>query len=230
MMEKGVFYGVSLGPGDPELVTLKAIRLMERVPVIAYPMTNFGTTLALDIAKAVVDLSDKELIRLTYSMEKDEAKQHEGHIRFANEIAAYLREGKDVAMLNLGDISVYSTYSYLRDLLLDQGFETEMIPGVTSFCAIASRLKTTLVEKKEQLHIAADAEDVRALCRQPGTKVLMKSGAQMPEVYRILKEEGKLFTTSMISNCGMEDEEIFEDLSTYDPEKSAGYFTTLIIR
>ena len=138
-MKKGVFYGVGVGPGDPELMTPKAVRVLERCPVIAAPRTKSGEMLALDIASAAVALGEKTVVPLYFSMEREKAVQHAAHLAAAEAVRAHLDEGRDVAMLNLGDVSIYATYSYLMEILKDQGYETVMVPGVPSFCAVAAR-------------------------------------------------------------------------------------------
>ena len=85
-MKKGIFYGVGVGPGDPELLTLKAIRLLERCPVIAAPRTKSGEMLALDIASAAVDLKEKTIVPLYFSMERDKAVQHAAHLAAAEAV------------------------------------------------------------------------------------------------------------------------------------------------
>ena len=107
-MEKriGTFYGVSVGPGDPELMTLQAVRRLENCPVIAAPQTPKGGMLALDIAKGAVDLSGKTILPLRFAMSLDPAVQKAAHIEAARAVKEYLDAGQDVAMLNLGDLSV----------------------------------------------------------------------------------------------------------------------------
>ena len=143
-MKKGVFYGVGVGPGDPELLTLKAVHLLERCPVIAAPRTKSGEMLALDIASAAVDLGEKTIVPLYFSMERDKAVQHAAHVDAAEAVRPYLDAGQDVAMLNLGDVSIYATYVYLMEILGEQGYEPVMVPGVPSFCAVAARLGVSL--------------------------------------------------------------------------------------
>ena len=141
-MEKriGIFYGVSVGPGDPELMTLQAVRRLENCPVIAAPQTPKGGMLALDIAKGAVDLSGKTILPLRFAMSLDPAVQKAAHIEAARAVKEYLDAGQDVAMLNLGDVSVYATFGYLQEILEAEGCKTVMLPGVTSFCAAAARL------------------------------------------------------------------------------------------
>ena len=103
-MEKriGTFYGVSVGPGDPELMTLQAVRRLENCPVIAAPQTPKGGMLALDIAKGAVELSGKTILPLRCAMSLDPAVQKAAHIEAARAVKEYLDAGQDVAMLNLG--------------------------------------------------------------------------------------------------------------------------------
>ena len=139
-MEKriGVLYGVSVGPGDPELMTLKAVRCLEKCPVIAAPQTAGGRMLALDIARGAVGLDGKTILPLRFAMSRDPEMLRASHEEAARAVKEYLDSGQDVAMLNLGDVSVYATFGYLQEILEAEGYKTVRIPGVPSFCAAAS--------------------------------------------------------------------------------------------
>lgn len=229
-MKKGVFYGVGVGPGDPELMTLKAVRVLEGCPVIAAPRTKSGEMLALDIATAAVDLGEKTIVPLYFSMERDKAVQHAAHLAAAEAVRPYLDEGRDVAMLNLGDVSIYATYSYLMEILKDQGYETAMIPGVPSFCAVAARLNVSLTEMGTALHIAPGSAALEETLDLPGTKILMKSGRQMPAVLTALAERDALGRSMLVQNCGLPEETVYPDLSRSRPEGKHGYFSTVIVK
>ena len=229
-MKKGVFYGVGVGPGDPELMTLKAVRVLERCPVIAAPRTKSGEMLALDIAAAAVDLGEKTIVPLYFRMERDKAVQQAAHLAAAEAVRAHLDEGRDVAMLNLGDVSIYATYSYLMEILKDQGYETVMVPGVPSFCAVAARLGVSLTEMNSPLHIAPGSMALDEVLDQRGTKVLMKSGRQMPAVLDALKERNALGKSMLVQNCGLPEETVYADLSQSRPEGRHGYFSTVIVK
>lgn len=228
-MKKGIFYGVGIGPGDPELLTLKARRILDETQVIATPQTASGQTLALDIAAQAVDMTDKTVLNLHFPMSRDEEVLHAAHGQATSEIEGYLASGRDVAMLNLGDVSIFATYSYLMEILRDRGYETVMIPGVPSFCAVAARLGVSLTTVNAPLHIypAGSAEEGLDL---PGTKVLMKSGKQLPKVRKALENHGLLAGSAMVSNCGLPGEQVFPDLSQFRPEQEAGYFATIIVK
>ena len=228
-MKQGIFYGVGIGPGDPELITRKAVRILESCLVIAAPQTGGERTLALEIARQAADLSGKTIVTLPFAMSRDREKQRAAHEAAVEAIVPHLREGRDVAMLNLGDVSIYATYGYLMGLIQEQGFETEMIPGVPSFCAAAARLGISLTEMNQPLHIlpagGCAVEEELALT---GTKVLMKSGKRLPQVVEALKADGRLEKSSAVLNCGLPGEQVYRDLTEL-PE-DPGYFLTVIVK
>lgn len=227
-MKKGTFYGVGVGPGDPELLTLKAIRAMEHCPVIAAPETRGEKTLALDIARGAVDLSQKTILTLEFLMTRDKQKLEESHRAQARAVMEYLDQGQDVAMLNLGDVSIYSTFSYLLEIIKEAGYETEVIPGVPSFCAVAAALGRSLTEPEAPLHVyPAGKTDLDAALAQPGTKVLMKSGSTMAATAQALERQGLAGKSAMVADCGLPTEQVFQTMENL-PEKIS-YFATVIV-
>lgn len=137
-MKQGIFYCVGVGPGDPELMTVKAVRTLEACPVIAAPRTKGGEMLALDIAKQAADLEDKLVLPLDFSMTREEDRRRAEYETGAQAIAECLKAGQDVAMVNLGDVSIYATCTRMAELVREKGFLVLMIPGVPSFCAVAA--------------------------------------------------------------------------------------------
>ena len=229
MQKKGILYSIGVGPGDPELLTLKAVKTIGRCPVVAAPRTGGGEMLALDIVRQATDLAEKTIVPLDYGMTRDEAARECQHGAAAEALEAHLAAGRDVALLNLGDVSVYATSGYLRERLKAKGYESVMIPGVPSFCAVAARLDLSLTDGDEQLHILpGGAGGLEAALAFPGTRVLMKSGKRLPEVLEALRERGLLESASMVANCGLPEELVCRDLRQ-GPE-DAGYFATLVIK
>ena len=229
-VRRGVFYAVGVGPGDPELLTLKAVRTLARCPVIAAPRTKSGETLALDIAAGAVELKDKTVLPLYFPMERDRALLARAHRAAADAVEEHLAAGKDVALLNLGDVSIYATGGYLMEQLKARGYETVMSPGVPSFCAAAARLGVSLTEMGSALHIApgsGGAEDILSL---PGTKVLMKSGRQLPRVLERLEESGRLGKSMLVKNCGLPGEALYPNLEQEAPGEDPGYFALVIVK
>lgn len=222
---KGLLYGVSVGPGDPELLTVKAVKTIEKCSVIATPKTKENNTLAFDIASGICDMNDKEILYLEFLMTRDKDLLFKNHMGIANDIKKYLDKGIDVCMLNLGDTSVYSTFSYIMEILQEDNYEVQVIPGITSFCAIASTLQMSLTTMNEPLHIlpAGSLEDI---INFTGTKVIMKSGKNIKEVKKIIKANNK--DVVAISNCGLPNEAIYKNVDEI-PEDSS-YFTTIIMK
>lgn len=225
----GTFYGVGIGPGDPELLTLKAIRVLRECPVIAAPRTASGEMLALDIARQAVDLDGKILLPMDFTMDRDPVKQHAAHEIAADLAEEYLRQGQDVAMLNLGDVSIYATFGYLQEILEERGFNTAMVPGVPSFCAVAARLNIGLTEMNKPLHIVpAGGGPLSETLELPGSKILMKSGRQITRVLETLRTRGCLDKAAMVQNCGLPDEIVYRDVA--EVPENAGYFATIIVK
>jgi len=186
--------------------------------------------LALDIAKGAVDLSGKTILPLRFAMSLDPAVQKAAHIEAARAVKEYLDAGQDVAMLNLGDLSVYATFGYLQEILEAEGCKTVMLPGVTSFCAAAARLGQSLTGGMEQPLTIAPGRCAAEVLAAPGAKVLMKSGRQLPETLAALADAGLLSRSAMVCNCGLPNEEVWPDLTDYDPARSAGYFATILVK
>ena len=229
-VKKGTLYGVSVGPGDPELMTLKAVRCMEQCPVLAAPQTAAGRMLALDIAKGAVDVSGKIILPLHFAMSRDPEVLKASHAAAADAVRAHLDAGRDVALLNLGDVSIYATYGYLEEILKAQGYAAVRIAGVPSFCAAAARLGQSLTGGMEQPLTIAPGRHVEQVLAAPGAKVLMKTGRSLPKTLDALRERGLLANSAMVCNCGLPDEAVFPALTDYDPAQDAGYFATILVK
>ncbi len=141
----GKIYGVGVGPGDPELLTIKAARLIKNAGVIGIPAEHKETCKAYQIAAgAVEEIREKEVVPFPFLMTRDPERLKESHDRLAEKAAGYLDQGRDLVLLTLGDPTVYSTYMYLHRRLAAMGYEAEIVSGVTSFCAAAARLSVSL--------------------------------------------------------------------------------------
>ncbi len=225
----GKFYGVSVGPGDAELLTLKAVRVIEACDVVASPSTKGENMLAFNIAKGAVNMDGKEILPLEFLMTRDKNAQHARHVELAKSIAKKLDENKNVAMLNLGDASLFSTFSYILAIVDEMGYDSEVVPGVTSFCAIAAKLKVSLTSMNEPLHIIPASHGcTEETLNMRGSKVLMKAGKGLGEVKRELKKAGLYEKASLISDCGLESERVCRSLDEADDDM--GYFATIVVR
>lgn len=225
---KGIFYGVSTGPGDPELMTLQAVRILKEADVIAAARVMGKQETALEIAKQAVGLDGKEILQLNVSMSgKSEAenKEHENSIR---QIEALLEAGKTVAMTVLGDVSVYASWQYLAEQIRKDGYQTVMIPGVTSFCAAAAAANTGLTRRNLPLHIVpASYGNLEKQMQPEGNYVLMKAGKCMEEIHRVLETKPGVREVFSIKNCGLPEEVVKDGLLE---NEAYGYFTTVIVK
>ncbi len=224
---QGILYGVGVGPGDPELLTLKAVRIIKECDIIAIPTADKETCTAYNIVKqALPDIDGKEVLSIVMPMTKDKEKLEESHRNGAEIIEEYLQKGLKVAFLTLGDPTVYSTYIYVHKLIIKDGYTTEIINGIPSFCAVAARLKEGLVENSEQLHIIPSSYSIQNALNLPGTKVLMKAGKKLGEVKEQLRASG--VSAAMVENCGMEEEKVYGTLE--DIPEEAGYYSLIIVK
>ena len=245
--KRGTFYGIGVGPGDPELITVKALKVIKSCPVIAAPRTGNGDMVALNIVwrtgvlagpveipedTNLFYIGDKKILAMDFTMDKDPAKRKENYRKNAEAAARYLDNGMDVAMVTLGDVSLYSTVHYIANELSPLGYNIIMIPGVPSFSAAAASLAIPLAEMDAPVHIIPSvrnsSDDYLDL---PGTKVLMKAGRHLHRTLDELDRRGLLDVTSLAVNCGMDDEILIKKLGDDEPlPDKTGYFTTVIVR
>lgn len=226
----GILYGVGIGPGDAELLTLKAVRVIRECDVIAIPKSGDGERVAFNIARqAVLHIDDKSIIEIDMPMTRDQEVLRASHLKAAETIIDFLGTGRSVAFLTLGDPTIYSTYIYVHRIIKERGYPTEIIPGVPSFCAVSAKLGDCLVETSQALHIIPGSygslEEQLVL---PGTKVLMKSGKTFTEVKETILKAGLGHSAAMIENCGFENERIYKSLD--DADTSAGYFSVIVVK
>ena len=224
---KGTLFGVGVGPGDPELMTLKAVRMIRENEVIAVPGADVRETVAYKIAvQAVPELADKELLPIYMPMTHDAEELELNHAKGAKTLESYLDQGKNIVFLTLGDPCVYSTFSYLQHRVEAAGYHTELVSGITSFCAAAARLNISLSEWNEQLHIIPAVHRLDNELTESGNYILMKSGKKMNQVKEILSRSGK--DVLMVENCGMPNEHIYHSVEEIPDD--AGYYSLIIAK
>ncbi|MDR0862798.1 MAG: precorrin-2 C(20)-methyltransferase [Oscillospiraceae bacterium] len=224
-MQKGILYGVGVGPGDPELLTVKAVRVLREVAAVAVPDTGRGDKAALTIAQSYIE--GKELILCPSPMSRDRRAADASYDETARLLAERLERGENLAFITLGDPSVYSTYCYVQKRVAAMGYETRTVPGITSFCAAAARLGESLCEGAEPLVIVpASSMEPEAWINLPGNKVLMKAGGKMPALTSALARLDA--DISAVSNCGMDGEQVSRGVDALDA--TAGYFSVIIVK
>lgn len=226
-MNRGILYGVGVGPGDPELMTVKAVRILTECDVVAVPKAGESEKTAQKIAAAYI--ADKPVLACDMPMIRDKARLDAAHDQAADAICALLDAGKTVAFLTLGDPSVYSTYWYVHKRVRARGYDARLVPGVPSFCAAAAALNVALCEGSEMLHIVpASHQATGEGLDLPGSKVLMKAGKSILDVRAALAARGQLDRAALVERCGMEGERVLRDLGTLDDP--TGYFSIILVK
>ena len=227
-MSKGILYGVSVGPGDPELLTLKAVRAIRDADVIAVPNIGHGRQTALSIAGDYIE--GKLQIECSTPMTRDAQVRQAAYAENARVICEHLAAGRNVAYLCLGDIGVYASFAPVNEHVRAAGYEVEIVPGVTSFSASAARLGTVLCEGSERLLVSpVMSGNVDEVLDVPANKVFMKSGLEVMALRDKLAERGQLDGASMVANCGLPDEKVFPHLSDVT-EEDVDYFSVVIVK
>ena len=228
----GIFYGVGVGPGDPELLTLKAINAIKIADVIIAPRTEKkDESTALSIARPYIQESS-EILGLVFPMNYNAQALSEAWVNNKKTILELLDAGKKVAFLTLGDPMLYSTYMYVQRLLEDSGHEIINIPGINSFSAIGNRLGMALAEGGDILSIVPatiDEERLEKVLAISDNVVLMKVYKNFNEIVEKLHKHGMVENAVMVSKCGLEGEEIIHDLAA-NGSKKANYLSTILTK
>ena len=222
---KGILYGVGVGPGDPELLTLKAARLIGACDVLAIPHGDPAQCFAYRIVcGAAPEAKDKPLLCIDMPMTRDAAARDAAYERGADAIAEKLEAGRTVVFVTLGDPSVYSTFAYLAERVQAKGYAVRRVPGVPSFCAAAAALGEPLCTDREELHLIPGGANAGRALDYPGTKVFMKG--ELPALLRAIRERGQ--EARAAENCGTENERIYGTAS--DIPEDAGYYLITIAK
>lgn len=227
----GILYGVGVGPGDPELMTIKAVRAVKECEVIGIPAKDRDSCRAYQIAlQQVPEISEKPVAAVPVPMTTDSARLAAAYEEGCERIIEQLKENRSVAFLNLGDPTIYGTYMEIHKRVFSRGFQAEIVSGVPSFCAVAAAVGIPLGFGKENIHILPGFYRPREAEEYDGTRILMKSAGKISQVKQNLVEleEAGRIKAYAVTNCGMESERIYQDIRRLDEE--AGYFTTIIVK
>ena len=232
--KKGILYGLGVGPGDPELITLKAARVLNSVDIVfAAASTKNTYSLAISIAKPhIPDLTPIRMLRFPMTRDKNETqKAWKDH---ALTIIKELEHGYNVAFITLGDPMTYSTYGYILKTIqtLAPHQPVISIPGITSYQASAACLNTPIVEGEESLLITSGAkggERFRQLSVKPETVVFLKAYRNVKDITSALDDANRLENSVGITNCGLPDQEIIRNIKELD-NRPPEYWTIIIAR
>jgi precorrin-2/cobalt-factor-2 C20-methyltransferase len=218
-MTYGKLYGVGIGPGAPDLITLRALDVMRRVPVLALPRSyDQGASMAWRIVKPVLgEVAGQERLFLTFPMSKDPARLLPAWDKAFAAIGERLERGLDVAFATEGDPSLFSTFIYLAHEAPRRwpGIVVEVVPGVSSITAVPSVTGVPLADGQERIAIIPGTyglADLTGLLRDFDTVVLMKIGPEMPRIIAALEEQDLLASATYVSKATMAEQRVVRDL------------------
>jgi precorrin-2/cobalt-factor-2 C20-methyltransferase len=218
-MSYGTLYGVGVGPGAPDLITLRAVAVLKKAQVLALPRANdFGTSMAWTIARpAVGDNPDQERLFLTFPMNKDPTRLRGAWDLAFAKIGERLACGLSVAFVTEGDPSLYSSFIYLLREAPARwpGIRIEIVPGVSSIAAVPARTGIPLADGQERIAIIPanyGVDDLARVMEAFDTTVIMKIGHEMPNVVAALERTGLTGKAVFISKATMPDERIERDV------------------
>jgi precorrin-2/cobalt-factor-2 C20-methyltransferase len=212
----GTLYGIGVGPGDPELITLKALKALNRVPhIFASCSTKNSYSLALSIVRC--HLNGAGIEHLPFPMTKDPQVLQEAWEQNARRVLEVLDAGSDAAFVTLGDPLTYSTFGYLLKTLkrLHPEVRIVTIPGITSYSAAAALTHIPLAEGEESFYLvsgALGAAKLKEVIDKSDNIVMLKTYRHFDEIYRALEEMDLLDQATCISRCGLEGETVVEHL------------------
>lgn len=235
-MTLGTFYGIGVGPGDPELMTVKGARLLAQCRNVFVPKAGIAVqSVAFEIAKGY--LAPCACVReLTFPMTTDRAELASAWDASAGEVAIPLEAGQDACFLTLGDPMLYSTYIYLLRALRARFPELPVmtVPGITAMCAAASLAEFPIGQFKEPVTIVPAADDLRAVRQALAAGealVLMKVGKRLETLIDLLEDVGRADGSVFVSRAGMAGQRIETDLRKLRGEDTVtGYLSVILVR
>jgi len=233
-MNKGTLYGIGVGPGDPELITLKAFRTLQECPVIAYPKKMRGSkSYAYKIAEVFIRPEEKEMLGLIFPMTKDEEVLKREWNKAVDEIYGKIANGKDVAFVTEGDPLLYSTFIHLMKLMSEKypDVKIQAVPGISSINGAASCLNIPLADGDEQVAIIPANDDVDKMRKAIETHdavVFIKVAKVIDLMLEILRDLGLENKAHVVTKVTSEEEIIWsiDELDGAD----LNYLTLMVVR
>lgn len=218
-MSYGTLFGVGVGPGAPDLLTLRAIETLKKARVLALPRSSdYGTSMAWKIIKPVIgEVPDQERLFLTFPMSKDSARLRPAWDAAFEAIGERLERGLSVAFATEGDPSLYSTFIYLQMEARTRwpGIHVEVVPGVSSIAAVPAVTGVPLADGQERIAILPanyGIKDLAKVLEDFDTVILMKIGSEMPNILAQLKQAGLADKAVYVSRATMPDQRIVRDI------------------
>ena len=228
-MKKGKLYGIGVGPGDTDLLTIKAAKILKNVDVVCSPRSaESKPSLALSIVQPILDEReiDYKILDPLFPMIENKLALETYWDDAAEIITDQLVQGMDVAFITLGDPTIYSTFSYVAKRLVIADFEIEVIPGITSFTGCAAAAGISLAEKDEIVVIVPKVDKrLDRILEYGDTFVIMKTSRHSEILEEVVSRDKRDKSIISVQNCSMKDENVFEGFS-----KDKKYLSTTIVK
>ena len=231
----GRLYGIGVGPGDPELLTIKAQRLLQNVPVICFTQLDDGKeSYALGVVRGVLDAAKPEFLAITIPSDDDTPVSPQTWADAAKNIAEHLHQGRDVAFITEGDPMLYSEFFHVLENVKSvvSDLEVEVVPGVSSVMAAAASSGMPLVTHGQRLTILPKVygiDDLREAITNSDTTVLMEVNRDLIQALANLEKLGLTGKATYVRQASTARETVVEDISKLSAE-DLDYFSLLIIR
>ncbi|MEW6352346.1 MAG: precorrin-2 C(20)-methyltransferase [Thermodesulfobacteriota bacterium] len=233
MTSMGIFYGIGVGPGDPDLLTVKALKILTRTSRI---FAACSTRNDYSLAKNIINrhLHGVEIERMPFPMTTDREELRVAWTANARQILEVLREGHDAAFVTLGDPLTYSTFSYLLRTLkgIAPDVKVVTVPGITSFHAAAAVSNTPLVEGEESFHLISGAKggaNLKRIIETSENVVMVKTYRFFDDICQSIEDLGLMDRAVCVTRCGLEGETVVEDLRALKGTKMP-YLSLIIIK
>lgn len=223
-------YGIGVGVGDPEMLTIKAVRALQESDILLLPRAKSNNeSTAYEIAKEYLrDDIEKVYVDFT-TIDNDHIREEDRKV-YAEVVNRVIEDDKTLAFITIGDPMTLSTFVYVLELL-DRKIEVVSIPGITSFASVCSRLNTPLLMGDESLKVIPlhKDSDISAEIDSAENIVFMKISRKLEELKAVLIQKDLIHNAVLISNCGKQDEKVFYDLSNAQRE-DISYFSTVLLK
>jgi precorrin-2/cobalt-factor-2 C20-methyltransferase len=231
---KGQFFAIGLGPGDPDLLTVKAVNILKKADAIVVPKARIKSeSVARDIVTRALG-DDLPFVEMVFPMSRDKEELKNHWDKAADQVLALLNGGKSVAFVTLGDVSLYSTFSYLEKSIQskDASVRAELVPGISSIQLAAVRFDTPLALGDESFGVyplPAHISDLDKALAAHDNVVIMKIGKRLDELKQYLADRDLLTRSSFVRRAGFPDEYLCRHMENLGDDES-GYLSILMIK
>ena len=224
----GSFWGVGVGPGDPDLITVKAVEVLKEVDVIISPVSSSDEiSKAEEIVKS--SLPDCNIVRQIIPMTSN---NEDSYISCVNKISNYIQQAKKIAFITIGDPLFFSTFIKVNKKLKELNIRSKIIPGIYSFSAIAAKTDCIIGAKNDSVAVLSSSSDefmIEQTIKNFQTIIFIKPSRYIDKIKKLMIENNLAEHCLVVSNCGMENELIWNSILEIESNKLP-YLSTIILR